>query len=342
MSRTKCFYLSLTRITDLEDAPYDVESVSRGLWGTGDYVMGEITKRHSSYSFLELSTGRLIEGMPGDRVIGALGKRCATLEGVGSWEEIGDDLSMHSMTAAGLFGKVTSISQLSPQPVPLDYVGHVTRNGSTLNMLDFVKRTEARTLSVPVVLLVGTSMSAGKTTTGRVVIHELKKMGLAVVGAKLTGAGRYRDILSFGDAGADHVLDFVDAGMPSTIADPEEYRSRLRQLLSQIGNLEGDVLVAEAGASPMEPYNGAVAIEEIGDQVCCRILCASDPYAVVGVQTAFDFRPDLVTGPAANTEAGIELVRKLTGVRALNMMDTGSHAELAKILKEKLGPSGMG
>lgn len=336
MSRTKCFYLSLTRIADLEEAAYGIERVPRDRWTTGDYVMGEITHGHSTYSLLELGTGRLVEGMPGDRVVGALGKRCATLEGVGTWEEIGDDLTMQSMTAAGLFGKVTSISHLSPRPVPLEYVGHVTRSGTTLNMLDFVKPVAAHALDMPVVLLVGTSMSAGKTTTGRVVIHELKRMGRTVVGAKLTGAGRYRDVLSFSDAGADHILDFVDAGMPSTIADPEEYRSRLRQLFSQIAALKADVLVAEAGASPMEPYNGAVAIEELGDNVCCRILCASDPYAVVGVQTAFGFRPDLVTGPAANTAAGIELVKKLTGIPALDMMDRSSHAELAKMLQGKL------
>jgi len=339
MSRIKCFYLSLTRIADLEEVPYDVEPVPRGGWETGDYVMGEITQVHSTFASLELSTGRHIEGMPGDRAIGALGKRCATLEGVGSWEDIGDDLAMQSMTAAGLFGKLTSISHRSPRPVPLDYVGHVIRGGLTLNMRDFVKPSEPRALATPVVLLVGTSMSAGKTTTGRVVIHELKKMGLAVVGAKLTGAGRYRDVLSFGDAGADHILDFVDAGMPSTIADPEEYRTRLRQLLSRISALKADVLVAEVGASPMEPYNGAVAIEEIGSQVRCRILCASDPYAVVGVRTAFGFQPDLVTGPAANTEAGIDLVVKLTGVRALNMMDRSSHDELASILRKKLEPA---
>ena len=83
----------------------------------------------------------------------------------------------------------------------------------------------------------------------------------------------------------------------------------------------------------------AVAIEEIGSQVRCRILCASDPYAVVGVRTAFGFQPDLVTGPAANTEAGIDLVVKLTGVRALNMMDRSSHDELASILRKKLEPA---
>lgn len=342
MSRTKCFYLSLTRIADLNERPYEVEPISRDRWRTGDYVMGEITHGHGSHTPLELTTGRLVEGMPGDRVIGAFGKRCATLEGVGTWEDIGDDLAMQSMTAAGLLGKVTSISHFSLQPVPLAYVGHVCRGRSSLNMLDFVKPSDTRKLSIPVILLVGTSMSAGKTATGRVVIHELKKMGLSVVGAKLTGAGRYRDVLSFGDAGADHILDFVEAGMPSTIADPEDYRARLRQLLSQIEALAADVLVAEAGASPLEPYNGAVAIEEIGDKVCCRILCASDPYAVVGVRTAFDFQPDLVAGPAANTKAGIELVRKLTGVRALNMMDRSTHAVLADILREKLGAVGVG
>ena len=68
----------------------------------------------------------------------------------------------------------------------------------------------------------------------------------------------------------------------------------------------------------------------------CRILCASDPYAVVGVQAAFDFLPDLVTGPAANTDAGIELVKKLTGVRALDIMDTESHEELGALLRTRL------
>ena len=67
---------------------------------------------------------------------------------------------------------------------------------------------------MPVVLLIGTSMSAGKTTTGRIIVHELKRAGLRVAGAKFTGAGRYRDVLAFGDAGADTIIDFVDAACP--------------------------------------------------------------------------------------------------------------------------------
>ena len=328
--------LSLTRISDLAQHPFDVLAQPREHWQNGDYVAAEIAPEQGFYSELELPNGRMIEGMPGDRIIGALGARAATLEVVGTWEEIGADLSMHTLTGAGLLGKATSISRLTEPPAPVNYLGHVTRGGAKLNMQDFVEAMPPQKLDMPVVLLVGTSMSAGKTTTGRLVIHELKRCGYRVVGAKLTGAGRYRDVLSFGDAGADYIFDFIDAGLPSTVIDPEHYRLRLRQLLSQINALKADVLVAEAGASPLEPYNGATAIEELGDNVCCRILSASDPYAVVGVQTAFDFQPDLVTGPAANTEAAVLLVEKLTGVKALNLMSRSSASELAELIKKKL------
>jgi hypothetical protein len=38
--------------------------------------------------------------------------------------------------------------------------------------------------------------------------------GLNVVGAKLTGAARHRDVPCFEDAGAAAVVDFVDAALP--------------------------------------------------------------------------------------------------------------------------------
>ena len=99
---------------------------------------------------------------------------------------------------------------------------------------------------------------------------------------------------------------------------------------------ESDILVAEAGASPLEPYNGAAAIDELGDNICCTILCASDPYAVVGVEQAFGLRPDLVAGPAASTSAAIDLVHKLSGVPAINVMDTACLPALRKILRRAL------
>ena len=57
---------------------------------------------------------------------------------------------------------------------------------------------------IPVVLMVGSSMSSGKTTTACAIIHELRRRGKKVLAAKLCGAGYYRDSLAMADSGTSH------------------------------------------------------------------------------------------------------------------------------------------
>ena len=78
-------------------------------------------------------------------------------------------------------------------------------------------------------------------------------------------------------------------------------------------------------------------MDELGDNVACILLAASDPFAVVGVGKAFGVKPDLVTGPAANTSAAVALVRKLADVPAINVIDRETLPELAAFLGGKLG-----
>jgi hypothetical protein len=334
---TRYFFASLTRISNLSDTPFTVERLPKERWAAGDYVVGEVAAPHRGLSSIELGNGRMIEVTEGDHIVGAFGQRCATLEAVGDWRAIGDDLQMEALTSAGLFGKLTSKSAFLPALLPLTYRGHVLVAGKKTAMRDFVPLLPDRPFTLPVVLIVGTSMSAGKTSSARIIVRLLKEAGLKVIGAKLTGAGRYRDILSVRDAGADWIFDFVDAGLPSTVCPEDEYRTALRHLLSRMMEVGANVVVAEAGASPLEPYNGATAIAEIEKNVRCTLLCASDPYGVVGVSTAFKRQPNLVAGAAANTEAGVQLVEKLSGLKALDLLDKRSLPQLRAILKETLG-----
>jgi hypothetical protein len=188
-------------------------------------------------------------------------------------------------------------------------------------MSHFAIAAPHRELDVPAILMVGTSMSAGKTMTGKFACQILSDLGYRVIGTKLTGAGRYRDILSFRDHGAAEIYDFVDAGLPSTVVPEDEFRAAIRPLLSHIATRDADFMVVEAGASPLEPDNGAAAIDELGGNIRCRILCATDPYAVVGVQKAYGLKPDLVAGPATNTTAALDLVENLTGLPGINIID---------------------
>jgi len=329
-------YGSLARIADFGNSNYEVIALDRSEWATGDYVEGEVIGPWTPLYHMEDRSGHMVKVESGDWVVGALGDRAATLEGVGGWADIRNDGTMHTLTGAGLMGFFTSISTLLPDPLALKYRGHLCRQGRKVCMSDFAIRADTHEFAVPTVLLFGTSMSAGKTTTGRRVCKELDRAGLFVIGAKLTGAGRYRDILSYLKTGAREIYDFVDVGLPSTIVPEPDFRTAIRPLLNHINDHRPDLLVVEAGASPLEPYNGEALMDELGDNIVCAILCASDPYAVVGVQQAFGLTPDLVTGPATTTSAAVALVKKLTGLRGINIIDPAAKLPFREFLLEKL------
>ena len=333
---TRYIYSSVTRISDLAEKDFKVQPIDRTHWQTGDYVVGRVLNTSGSLHNIELPNGRMIEVYEDDFVIGAFGVRTATLEAVGSWQAITDD-TFEALTSAGLFGRLTSRSPFLSNPMTLQYSGHITRNEKPVCMSKFVSASYDQILTSPVILIVGTSMSSGKTMSGRVIVRLLKQQGLRVVATKLTGAARYRDILSFRDAGADVIYDFVDAGLPSTVCDKQLFEDRMSILLSKIANDQPDVIVIEAGASPLEPYNGDTLITLLGDRVRFMLLCASDPYAVMGVANAFPRQTDLVAGGAANTSAAIDLVKKLTGLTALNLMERSSYPELQKRLLNAIG-----
>ena len=330
-------YTSVTRISDLPEREYDVQLLDRESWATGDYVVCRVLAASGVSSCVELPNGRLANLLPGEEVVGAFGHRFATLEIVGGWTDIGADGRVDILTGGGLIGRTTSSSDLAASAIPAQYVGHVLRDGDKATMRGFVETVPEVPFTTPVVLIVGTSMSAGKTTSARVVTRELRQMGKTVLGAKFTGAGRFRDVLAMKDAGAQYVMDFMDVGLPSTYVPPAEFRSIMKELLSRIARLPVDVVVAEAGASPLEPYNGGEAVELLGDNVAMTILAASDPYAVLGIMEAFGRKPDLVTGPATNTEAGVQLVERLTGLRAANVREASAVPVIRELLEERFG-----
>ncbi len=336
MSRGLIFS-SVARLVTRDEGSEEVEPRPREKWRNGDFVVGRVV-RGSTERLLELRNGRKVELTEGDRIVGALGRRAATLEATGSWEKVTSDLQMEVLTGGGVLGRVTSLSMLMDPFPSVDYEGHLLVNGEPTSMAGVVPPgPDPRPYRIPTILVAGTSMSAGKTTAARILIRRLVDQGLEVLGAKLTGAGHYRDILGMSDAGAATVLDFVDGGLPSTVVEPEEYGRALKRLLPRMAASKADVAVVEVGASPLEPYNGEAAVEAIRDQVRFVVLCATDPYAVLGIQKAYPLKVDLVTGVASNTTAGVELVHRLSGLPAMNLRDPETWPRAAALLAPRLG-----
>jgi hypothetical protein len=194
----------------------------------------------------------------------------------------------------------------------------------------------ARQFALPVLQIIGTSMECGKTTAAKALIRRLTRRGLGVAGLKLTGVGRYRDVLGMRDAGAAVILDFVDVGLPSSLLAPAEFAGYVDRLLLKVADHPVDVVVAEVGASPMEPYNGEVAIERLRAHVRLTLLAASDLYAVLGAIDHLSVKPDLAVGRVASTSAGTDIVTRLTGLPTLNLLDPATYPALDAILATAL------
>jgi hypothetical protein len=335
MSQTY-FFTSVTRISDLQQQEFDVTILPKNQWATGDYVVGEIIAPLTQRSVIEDCHGRMLEVIQGAKIIGALGTRYATLEAVGDWRDITDNGQMEALTEGGLLGKATSVAVRLTNLPAMTYQGHVMRNGQKLSMKDFVPQIMLQDYNCPTIMMLGTSMSSGKTTISRLLISLLKTLNLKIVGVKLAGAGQYHDILSMKDAGADAIFDFVDVGLPSTVCPELEYQTAMDQLLSLVAKENPDVVVAEIGASPFEPYNGSLVLEKIKQQIRLTILCANDPYGVIGAIKGFNLNPDVISGIVTNTVAGVELVEKLTNIPAICPTDENGKLKLMSILQKVL------
>ena len=122
-------YSSVTRISDLPEREFAVEPLPRASWEMGDYIVGHVEGGAEEDLTVELANGRMIEANGSDLIVGAFGKRQATLDATGDWEAIGPDGLFHALTEGGLFGKCLSRSPYVKPLMSLVYRGHVLRNG---------------------------------------------------------------------------------------------------------------------------------------------------------------------------------------------------------------------
>lgn len=219
----------------------------------GDIVLAEITKV-GYHQLLELTDGRKARLYVGDEVLVAYGARYAP----DHFEaELPDDLGACDLVAAGgVLGKVRSRNAAVSAPTtvrPLGLVGDAT--GRVINVSDLALGAPVPALRMPPTLVVvGTSMNSGKTTTVASLVHGLSRAGLRVGAAKVTGTAAGGDPWLFRDSGAVAVLDFTDAGMATTFRIPLDRLISGAQLLHGHLMARGvDVIVLEIADGLLQP-----------------------------------------------------------------------------------------
>jgi hypothetical protein len=242
LRRAKSAYT--TRRVDLSSA--DLLITAGRAPRAGDLVLARVSEI-GQHARLELRDGRRARLHPGDEVVVCYGARYAPdqFESVLPEDLGGCDL----VAAGGVASRMLCRHRRMRAPTALEPVGLLAgADGEPLNIACWSLPTRrcAEGARPPVLAVLGTSMNSGKTTTAESLVRGFGQRGLEVAAAKVTGTGAGGDRWCVKDAGAHPVLDFTDAGVPSTFGlDLPALERVMHTLVATLADGSPDVIVLE-------------------------------------------------------------------------------------------------
>ena len=296
-----------------------------------------ILNNKSRYNQLELTSGRMSTLKEGDVVIGALGHRNALLGYSGYLpKNLKAGSTIQVLNIGGVIGICDSYNPDVGPPFNCEVLGAVLdfpflgqRIGVPAKVGEH-SYDEAVVLDIsdiPIIAIAGTCMDSGKTIAACSLISRFSQLNIKVSACKATGVSLRRDILSMEDAGADATMIFSDFGVVATTPDNGPALTKL--LLNQLALNHPDVIVVELGDGLLGSY-GVQAIlldQEIKKSLSGIILCANDPVAAWGgvkiLREEYKIEPTVVTGPATDNSVGLDLVKNMLNVPAINALTNG-------------------
>lgn len=181
----------------------------------------------------------------GDHLIGVFGNRYATDAFEGELSPSGE---LSILTNAGLLGTVVSQNRNVKNPSRVSMRGYLCdAAGDRINLKSLLFRPSIPGRAGPqVVLVVGTGMNSGKTTTAARLVRELVCRQHRVVACKVTGSVSHGDLFEFRSASPSLATDFSDYGFPSTyLCDPDELGSLFHSMVADAQRVDPDVIVME-------------------------------------------------------------------------------------------------
>jgi hypothetical protein len=224
----------------------------------GDLVVSKVTTV-GEHDCLEDTYGRRARLYPGDIVVGACGNRYATdfYEGY-----LPSGPEAHLLTTGGLIGEVASAHEFRGPPTELEILGPLAdSSGGALSLEDVsLSLPPPATPTLGTVVVVGASMSAGKTTTAASLVNGWTRAGLKAAAGKVTGSGSGKDRWMYLDAGAAEVVDFLDFGMASTFGYPvDRLWSTMVGIRDELAHRGADVIVLEIADGLLQAETRALA-----------------------------------------------------------------------------------
>lgn len=307
----------------------------------GDVVAVRIKNVNDTYNELDLEGGELVELEEGDVVLGVLGNRSGVKGYIGEVpEKLDEQDNLSFLGSGGLFGSYVSGAKELDDPCETDFLGYLKNGDNILNTRDFgIESSKEVNVDANLVAVVASRMDAGKTTLASRLIDELSEE-YSVGSLKLTGSARERDRLKMLESGSEKSLDFVDAGLPSTVEDSEEVLSAAKGLINEVWSDELDFVVIEFGAGLISNYAVKDVLRDldIKEDVFAIGGVSLDVMGAYGLKNILDdleYDLDFISGPITDTTVGRETVENHVGVPALNAFHDEEMKEAVDMISEK-------
>lgn len=261
----------------------DVEGIDKNVRfpTAGDLVLCEIIEI-GSHKRVQLTSQRTSVSYKGDLIVACVGDRYAPDQFMGRAEITNTHADL--LAGGGVVGTVETKHSRMSDPTKLRPIGLlVDREGEIINIVNYALPPAKIPNNITVLGVFGASMNAGKTTAAVSLAHGLQKAGFKVAGVKATGTGAFGDFNAFEDAGIP-VMDFTDAGMPTTFRMPiDRIEEGFKTLVGTAASGGAEIVVVEIADGVFQKETAALLEgSEIRDRLDGILFATPDALGAVG------------------------------------------------------------
>jgi hypothetical protein len=236
------------------------------------------------------------------------------------------------LARSGIIGNVKVKNSSVSEPTQVKVLGYVcdsservlnTRQYSLIKPKQANKKEERSKL----ILVVGTSMNSGKSTSATACCWALTSMGYDVRASKVTGTASLKDILYMQDAGASIINDFTSFGFPSTyLLDENEVVKIFNDLDLKYANNPKNFWTVELADGILQRETALLLkSSDVRSRIHKLIFAAHDTFGAIGglhtLKHEFGLVPDAISGVCSSSPLVLRELAEFTDIPVFNNID---------------------
>ena len=296
----------------------------------GDVVYGKVT-RIGQHVELENKSGRIHRLNEGSTAIFVFGNRYAPDFYEGKIPITMTD-KVDLLARSGIIGNVQVKNSSVKEPTHVKILGYICdSDGEVVNTRNHPlikpKKTEKKEDRSKLILVVGTSMNSGKSTSATACCWALTAMGYDVRASKVTGTASLKDILHMQDAGASIVNDFTHFGFPSTyLLEEKEVVKIFNDLDLKYANNPKNYWCVELADGILQRETALLLRSpDVRSRIHKLIFAAHDTFGAIGglnvLKNEFGLVPDAISGVCSSSPLFLRELAEFTDIPVFNNID---------------------